>query len=104
MSQYHLVHGVVGIVALGVGAPDPGRLEQVFLFLLVIALLLHLFPLPVPFPLPLPLFVPVSVAEGVVGVSAPDGGVAALSAQPRGALRPPVLLLLPATAFPVFAR
>lgn len=101
-QQYHLVHGVIGIVVLCVGAPNPGRFQQVFLFFLVIALLLHFFSLPVPFPLSLPLSV--SVAEGFIRVSAPYGGEAALSAQPRGALWPPVPLLLPATTFPVSAR
>lgn len=85
-QQYHLVHGVIGIVVLGVGAPNPGGFQQVFLFFLVIALLLHFFSLPVPFPLSLPLPLSVSVAEGFIRVSAPYGGEAALSAQPRRAL------------------
>lgn len=89
-----MVHGVIGVVALSVRAADPGGFQQLFLLFLLVPLLFLLLSLPLP----------LSVSEGLLRVSAPDGDVAALSAQAGGALRPSVPLLLPATTFPVSAR
>lgn len=93
-KQYHLVHGVIGVVALSMRAADPGGFQQLLLLFLVVPLLFLLLSVPLPLP----------VGEDLVGVSAPDGDVAALSARAGGALRPSVPLLLPAAAFPVSAR
>lgn len=102
-QQYHLVHGVIGVVVLSMRAADPGWFQQLFFLFLLVALLLLLLLLPVR-TFPLPLSLAVSLGERLLGVSAPDGGVAALSAQAGGALRPPVPLLLPAATFAVSAR
>lgn len=97
-----MVHGVIGVVVLSMCAADPGRFQQLFFLSLIIPLLFLLLSLSVPFTFPLSLSL--SVAEGLLGLSAPDGGVAALSARAGGALRPSVPLIFPATAFPVSAR
>lgn len=89
---HHLVHGVVGVVALGMSAADPGGFQQLFLLLLLVG--------PLPLALPLSLTVP----EGLVRVSTPERRVASLPARSRKeALRPPLLLLLPAASLPVSA-
>lgn len=99
-----MVHGVVGVVVLSVRAADPGGFQQLFFLLLLIHLLFFFLLLLLPVSLPLPLPLSLSVSEGLLRVSAPHGGVAALPAQAGGALRPPVALLLPAATFPVSAR
>lgn len=101
---YHLVHGVIGVVALCVCAADPGRLQQQLLLVLLLLALL---------------FLPLN-RKHLLRFSAPGGDgpaaatltasivaattTAALSAQNRGALRAPLPLLLPAAALPVSAR
>lgn len=106
-TQYHLVHGVVGVVALGVGAADPGRLQQLLLLPLLLPLLL----------------LPVTLGQRLLGLSTPGGetaspplrkgllqvpgpgwGVVPLPAQTRRAPGPALLLLLPAAPLPVSAR
>lgn len=84
-----MVHGVVGVVALGVSAADPGGFQQLVLLLIP----------PVLLSLPLSLSLPIRV----FGVPASEGGVASLPARPGGAVRPPLLLVLPATSLPVSA-
>lgn len=100
-----MVHGVIGVVVLSVCAADPGRFQQLFFFFLKIPLFFLFLRLSVsvPFSFSFPLSLSLSVGEGLFGVSAPGGGVAALSAQAGGALRPSIPLLFPATTFPVSA-
>lgn len=87
-ATHHLVHGVVGVVVLGVCAADPGGFQQ----LLFLPLLLCLLPLPLSLPL----------GERLVGVPAAAGrGVAALAALAGRGVRPALALLLPAAALPV---
>lgn len=101
---YHLVHGVVGVVALCVCAADPCRLQQQLLLVLLLLALLFL-------PLNRKHLLRFSAPGGAVSAAAAASttttttstAAAALSAQTRGALRAPLPLLLPAAALPVSA-
>lgn len=56
---YHLIHGVTGEIVLSMGAADPRRFQLLFLFFLILS--------------PLFLLLSLSVSEGLIRVSAPDG-------------------------------
>lgn len=101
-AGYHLVHGVVGVVALCVCAADPCRLQQQ---LLLVLLLLALLFLPLNRKNLLRFSAPCGAVSSAATAAAATAGTAAatFSAQTRGALRAPLPLLLPAAALPVSA-
>lgn len=82
VETYHLVHGIVGVIVLSVGAADPGRFQEIVFISLIVPLLRILLPLAVLFPLSISL----SVTEGLLAISAPGGRGAAVSARARRAL------------------
>lgn len=104
-TRYHLVHRVVGVVALGVRAADPRRFQQLVLLFLLVGLLLlsvvlrtRLLGLSTPDGEAAPL------RKGLLWISVPGRDVTSLSAQTGRALGPAVSLLLPAAPLPVSTR
>lgn len=104
-TRYHLVHRVVGVVALGVCAADPRRFQQFFLLFLLVGLLLlsvvlrtRLLGLSTPDGEAAPL------RKGLLWISVPGRDKTSLSAQTGRALGPAVSLLLPTAPLPVSTR